>query len=131
MNARLLAQVEEFIRRHNMLPAGSRAAVAVSGGADSVALLLILLELREKLGVTLHVAHFNHQLRGAESDADEAFVRELAARNGLEFLAGREDVAARAKEHHWNLEDAARRLRYAFFEDLVKAGRAERVGVAH
>ncbi len=131
MDARLLAQVEGMIRRHKMLQAGERTGVAVSGGADSVALLLILLELREKLGVTLLVAHFNHQLRGPESDEDEAFVKGLAAQYGLEFVAGREDVAARAKENRWNLEDASRRLRYAFFENLVKFGRAERIAVAH
>lgn len=131
MNARLLAQVETTVRRHGMMRAGGRAGVAVSGGADSVALLLLLLELREKLGITLLVAHFNHQLRGPESDADEAFVRELAARNGLEFAAGREDVATRARENRWNLEDAARRLRYGFFEELVTTGRAEWIAVGH
>ncbi len=131
MNARLLAQVEGMIRRHEMLRAGGRMGVAVSGGADSVALLLLLLELREKLGITLLVAHFNHQLRGTESDADEAFVKELAARHGLEFVVGRNDVAARARENRWNLEDAARRLRYGFFEEVVKTGRAERIAVGH
>ncbi|MBI1749307.1 MAG: tRNA lysidine(34) synthetase TilS [Acidobacteria bacterium] len=131
MSARSQVQVEATIRRHRMLRAGDRVGVAVSGGADSVALLLLLLELREKLGITLLVAHFNHQLRGAESDTDEAFVRELAARHGLEFVAGRADVAARARENRWNLEDAARRLRYAFFEELVTAGRADRIAVGH
>lgn len=131
MNARLLEQAEATIRRHGMLRAGGRTGVAVSGGADSVALLLILLELREKLGITLLVAHFNHQLRGPESDADEAFVKDLAARHGLEFAASREDVAARARENRWNLEDAARRLRYGFFEDLAATGRAEWIAVGH
>ncbi|MBI1738840.1 MAG: tRNA lysidine(34) synthetase TilS [Acidobacteria bacterium] len=131
MNARLLAQVEATIRRHGMMRAGGRVGVAVSGGADSVALLLILLELRGKLGITLLVAHFNHQLRGPESDADESFVRELAMRHGLEFAAGREDVAARARENRWNVEDAARRLRYGFFEELVTTGRAEWIAVGH
>jgi tRNA(Ile)-lysidine synthase len=114
-----------------MMRAGGRIGVAVSGGADSVALLLILLELRKKLGITLLAAHFNHQLRGPESDADEVFVRELATRHGLEFAAGREDVAARARENHWNLEDAARRLRYSFFAELVATGRAEWIAVGH
>ncbi len=131
MNARQVAQVEATIRRHGMMRAGGRAGVAVSGGADSVALLLILLELRKKLGITLLVGHFNHQLRGPESDADEVFVRELATRHGLEFAAGREDVAARARENHWNLEDAARRLRYGFFEELVATARADWVAVGH
>jgi tRNA(Ile)-lysidine synthase len=131
MNARLIAQVEATIRRHGMMWAGGRIGVAVSGGADSVALLLILRELRKKLGITLLVAHFDHQLRGPESDADEAFVRELATRHGLQFATGREDVAARARENRWNLEDAARRLRYGFFDGLVTTGRAEWIAVGH
>jgi len=131
MNARLLAQVEATIRRHGMMRAGGRIGVAVSGGADSVGLLLVLLELRKKLGITLLVVHFNHQLRGPDSDADEAFVRELATRHGMEFVAGREDVAARARENRWNLEDAARRLRYGFFEELAATGRADWIAVGH
>ncbi len=131
MNARLLAQVEGTIRKHGMLRAGDRVCVAVSGGADSVALLLALMELQKKLGITLLVAHFNHQLRGRESDADEDFVRNLAARSGLEFMVGSENVEARARENRWNLEDAARRLRYGFLEGLVAAGRTERIAVGH
>jgi len=131
MSQKLHEQVKATIQRHGMLRAGDRVGVGVSGGADSVALLLLLDELREELGITLLVAHFNHQLRGAESEADEKFVRELAAAHGVECVLGREDVAARAREHRWNLEDAARRLRYGFFEGLVSAGRVERIAVGH
>lgn len=131
MNARLLAQVDSTIRRHEMMRPGERVGITVSGGADSVALLLLMRELQERLGVPLLVAHFNHQLRGAESDADETFVKALAAKHGLEFTAGREDVAARALENRWNLEDAARRLRYGFFEELVKSKRVDRIAVGH
>ena len=114
-----------------MLRAGDRVGVGVSGGADSVALLRLLEELSGELGIRLVVLHFNHQLRGAESDADESFVAQLAASRGIEFVAGREDVAAIARERRWNLEDAARRLRYAFFGSAVKSGRVTRVAVAH
>lgn len=114
-----------------MLRAGDRVAIAVSGGADSVGMLRLLEELRGDLGVTLCVAHFNHLLRGEESDADEKFVELLARTRGIEFIAGREDAAATAKRHGWNLEDAARRLRYAFFASLVESGRATRVATAH
>src|ERR1700688_920748 len=86
---------------------GTRIGVAVSGGADSVALLCLLLELREKLGVALSVAHFNHKLRGRASDADEKFVAKLAARYHLPFFVTRENVAAKAKRERANLEDAA------------------------
>ncbi len=114
-----------------MLAPGDRAGVAVSGGADSVALLRLLLGLRERLGITLVAVHFDHSLRGAESDADARFVEELADEHGVECIVGREDVAAAAASNKWNLEDAARRLRYAFFQRLVAEGRATRTVVAH
>ncbi|MGH9773851.1 MAG: tRNA lysidine(34) synthetase TilS [Candidatus Acidiferrales bacterium] len=114
-----------------MIPAGACVGVGVSGGADSVALLLLLAGLREPLGITVSVLHFNHLLRGKESDGDEQFVRKLAARQGLEFHCAREDVGAVGQAHGWNLEDAGRRLRYAFFERAVAEGRVTRVAVAH
>ena len=110
--------------------AGDRVGVGVSGGADSVALLRLFLELREPLGVVVCVAHFNHKLRGKASDADEKFVAGLAAKFGLEFFAGRENIAAKAKRERANLEDTARRARYAFFDQLVNEGRVSRVAVA-
>ena len=114
-----------------MLHAGDVAGIAVSGGADSVGLLRILRDLRAKLGIRLLVVHFNHQLRGAESDADEKFVAELARENNLEFIAGTEDIAAWARSHSCNLEDAARKCRYAFFSGLIRDGRITRVCVGH
>jgi len=111
--------------------AGDQVAVAVSGGADSVALLHLLLELRARLGIMVSVAHFNHQLRGRTSEGDEKFVAKLAAKYGLNFHVARADVAAKAKRDKTNLEDTARRVRYAFFENLVSAGHASKVAVAH
>ena len=119
------------ISHYGMVRAGDRVVVAVSGGADSVALLLLLEELAAELGIHLLVCHFNHQLRGAASDEDEAFVADLARAHGLEFLIERANVAARSREEKSNLEDAARRLRYGFFSRLVEEGRADRVAVAH
>jgi len=110
--------------------AGERIGVAVSGGADSVGLLRLFAEVREALGVVLCVAHFNHKLRGKASEADEKFVAKLAAQHGLELFVGHENIAAKAKRERANLEDAARRARYAFFEQLVKEGRVSRVAVA-
>ncbi len=127
----LASRVAAFLRRHEMLRAGDRIGVAVSGGADSVALLLLLEELYGRLGIQLSVLHFNHRLRGAESDADEEFVRDLAKAHDLAFHADHTDVAAQAKKARANLEDTARRLRYAFFERVIAAGHATRVAVAH
>ncbi len=119
------------VRHHKMLHPGDVVGVAVSGGADSVALLRIMQDLRARLGIRLIVVHFNHQLRGAESDGDEKFVEDVARKNDLEFISGTEDVAAWARNHASNLEDAARKCRYAFFSDLIRNGRITRVCVGH
>lgn len=91
----------------------------------------MLESLRDRLGITLVVVHFNHKLRGAESDADAHFVEDLARLRGLEYIGGCENVAAAAAAHKWNLEDAGRRLRYAFFDCVIEEGRATRIVVAH
>ncbi len=109
------------IRREELLHAGDRVGVAVSGGIDSVALLRLLLELRQELGIVLSVVHFNHKLRGAESDADEEFVARLAREHGLEFYSASGDTALLAAEEHSGVEAAARRLRYGFFGKLLGA----------
>ena len=105
--------------------------MAVSGGADSVALLLLLLELQSKLGVVLSVIHLNHQLRGREATSDEKFVAKLAQRHGLDCFVERVNVEARAKREKLNLEDAARRARYEFFASLVREGKVTQVATAH
>jgi len=110
---------------------GERVGVAVSGGADSVALLLLLLEAREKLGIVLSVVHFNHKLRGKASDADEKFVARLAAKHRLEFHSASADVAGKAKKEQANLEDAARRARQDYFRALTESGVCEQIAVAH
>jgi tRNA(Ile)-lysidine synthase len=130
-HAELTQQTLRGLQRYEMVRAGDRVGVAVSGGADSVALLLLLLGVREKLGLVLSVVHFNHKLRGAASDAEEKFVARLATRHGLPLHVGRSDVAARAKRDKANLEDAARGARYGFFAKLVATGHVARVAVAH
>jgi len=107
------------IRRQELLHPGDRIGVAVSGGIDSVALLRLLLELRQELGIVLSVVHFNHKLRGEESEADQEFVAGLARQHGLEFYAASGDVAQLAAEEHSGLEAAARELRYGFFRELL------------
>jgi len=115
----LAERVLSHIRRHELLKAGDRVGVAVSGGIDSVALLRLLLELRGQLGIVLSVVHFNHKLRGEESDGDEQFVSDLASEHGLEFVSDSGDVAAQASQEGVSLEAAARELRYGFFRQLL------------
>jgi len=110
------------VRRQGLLTAGERVGVAVSGGIDSVALLRLLLELRSELGIVLSVVHFNHKLRGAESDADGRFVASLAREHDLEFYCDSDDVEGHAREEGISVEAAARELRYGFFRYLIREG---------
>jgi len=127
----LAKAVLTYVRKHGLLKAGDRVGVAVSGGADSVALLRLLLELQRQIGTVLAVVHFNHQLRGAESDEDERWVAELAAKHDLEFRCERGDVRAYAATKKMSLEAAARAVRYAYFRRLLKEGVVDRIATAH
>ena len=115
------------VRQDELLTPGDRIAVAVSGGIDSVALLRLLLELRLELGIVLSVVHFDHGLRGAESDSDQEFVAGLAREHGLEFHAASGDVAQLASEEHSGLEAAARELRYGFFRSLLGSDEVDEI----
>jgi tRNA(Ile)-lysidine synthase len=123
--------VLKYIRKHELLKAGDRVGIAVSGGGDSVALLRLLLELRNEVGLVLSVVHFNHKLRGAESEQDERFVAELAQRHRLELHCESGEVAAYAAEKHLSLEAAARDMRYRYFRQLLVDGPLNRIATAH
>jgi tRNA(Ile)-lysidine synthase len=112
----LTQQLLKTIRKQQSLRAGDRVIAAVSGGADSVALLNLLLELRAELGIVLSVAHVNHKLRAEESDADARFVAELAKRHELELHTCDAPVVPSSAS---GIEAAARELRYAFFRRLA------------
>jgi tRNA(Ile)-lysidine synthase len=127
----VLAAIRRGVHHQPFFHAGDRVGVAVSGGADSVALLHLLLDLQPKLGLVLSVVHFNHQLRGKHADADEKFVAKLAAKHGLDFLVARANIGAEAKREKLNLEDAGRRARYDFFSHLIAEEKLACVAVAH
>jgi tRNA(Ile)-lysidine synthase len=127
----VLKTVRAYIRDRGLIRPGERVLAAVSGGADSVALLRVLLELRDELGIVLSVAHLNHQLRGAAADEDARFVAELAASHGLEFHLAVRDVRAWAAERKLTLEAAGRELRYGFFRQLIDQNRADKVATGH
>jgi len=121
-----------------MLKAGERVCVAVSGGADSVALLVGLVEANTAsaqnkipLGVVLSAAHVHHGLRGAEADGDEAFVQELCEGLGVELRVFRVDTAARQLEEREGVEEAARELRYEALRGLMTSGVVDVVATAH
>lgn len=119
------------VRSRKFFHPGQRVGVGVSGGPDSGLLLHFMKKLAGDMGLTLAAVHFNHHLRGAESDGDEAFVRDVAASLRLEYLRGEAEVARVARERHGNVEAVARELRYRYFFSLVDLGKLNLVATAH
>jgi tRNA(Ile)-lysidine synthase len=124
-------QVRKTICKFDMLNRGDQVLVAVSGGADSTALLLCLHKLAPDFGLTLTVAHLNHRIRGPEGDADEDFVRKMSADLGLPFVLETVEVKRQAAAAKQNLEDFARRVRYEFLRRTAHRIRAQKIAVGH
>jgi tRNA(Ile)-lysidine synthase len=124
-------RVCRYIRHLDLLRPGDRVGVAVSGGADSVALFRLLLELREELGVVLSLVHANHQIRGGDADADQEFVSELAGQYGLLLHTFSFQTTLYAAEHKLSLEAAARQLRYQYFRRLLTKDTLDKIATAH
>lgn len=115
----------------SMLKPGLRLAVGLSGGADSVALTRALAERSAELGIVLSAAHLHHGLRGAEADRDYEFAMDLAVALRISFHTYKVDVAAEAERSRETIEEAARRLRYWWFRQLMAAGLVDAVATAH
>jgi len=128
---RIRAKVERTIGADSMLEPGHRVLVAVSAGPDSVVLLHMLLEAAPAMDLELAVAHLNHCLRGSQSDADEDFVRRLAADAGLKFYCRKQNVAGLKKISGLSLEAAGRQARYAFLEEVAEKNGFDRIALGH
>ena len=127
----LLQQIRRTIRRHGLCPPGSRVLVGLSGGSDSVALTLLLLDLAEHGEFSVvGAAHLHHGLRPS-ADRDDAFCRDFAKRHGLRMVVETADVQAYARAHALSIEDAARRVRYGFLDRAASEVGASRIAVGH
>lgn len=121
----------EFADKHNMFPIDGLILAAVSGGADSICLLTALLELSEKRGFLVAAAHFNHRLRGSESDRDAQFVAGFCRERNVRLYNGGGNVLEYAAGRRIGIEEAAREMRYAFFCKTAKNIDAKRIATAH
>ena len=110
---------------------GEHLLIALSGGADSVALACLLAQFREEYALRLTAAHLNHGIRGADADADAALCRSLCERLGIPLIEGRADVPRIARERGQGLEAAAREARYGFLREVRLRCGADRIALAH
>lgn len=126
-----LEKFKNFIEENNLIEKGDSIVSAVSGGSDSVFMLEMLLAIKDVYDLKIIVSHVNHGLRGAEAQRDEDFVKKLAEKNGLIYEVEHIDMAGYAKEHSLTCEEAGRKLRYLFFEEVKEKYKADKVAIAH
>lgn len=126
-----LEKFKNFIEENNLIEKGDSIVSAVSGGSDSVFMLEMLLAIKDDYDLKIIVTHVNHGLRGAEAQRDEDFVKKLAEKNGLIYEVEHIDMAGYAKEHSLTCEEAGRKLRYLFFEEIKEKYKADKVAIAH
>lgn len=124
-------KVFEFVKKHNMIKTGDRIIAGISGGADSVCLLMLLLELKKSLKLELKVVHVHHGIRGESAERDAEFTRELCETTGTDFQLVRGDIPALARDTGTTCEEAGRNFRYETFERLAREGGFNRIAVAH
>jgi tRNA(Ile)-lysidine synthase len=127
----MLKIVQSYIDEHNMIKKGDRIVLGVSGGADSVCLFHVLIQLLSLFELTLFVVHVNHGIRGEEADEDETFVKDLCEKNNIQFEAYKADVPALAKLHGITEEEAGRNIRYEAFYDCFKKNKCNKIAIAH
>lgn len=127
----MITKVERFIRQQNMWKYGAHIVAGISGGADSICLLLMLLELRESWKLHLTAVHVHHGLRGKDADADEAFVQRFCAENGVDFRSFHVDAAGEAARRRISEEEAGRELRREILEQVRESAGADVIALAH
>lgn len=127
----LSEKVLDYIKRNELIEKDDRILIAFSGGADSLALLSVLNELKETLGITIGACHLNHMLRGEDAKEDERFCKEIAEKLEIPFFAKSEDSKAYSKKNGVSIEVAGRELRYAFFKEIMVKERYGKCALAH
>lgn len=126
-----MKKVEKYIQKYGMITAEDKVIAGISGGADSVCLFYVLLELQKTVNFEFIAVHINHQLRGADADADEHFVQELCEKNGIKLEIFHQDVVSIAKKRKQSFEEAGRIVRREAFEETMRKYGGTKIALAH
>lgn len=124
-------RVKEYVRRFHMLDSEERVIAGVSGGADSICLLFMLIELSREMGFSVVAVHVHHGLRGADADGDAAYVEKVCKEQGVKLLTYYEDVSRYAKKNRLTLEEAGRDVRRSVFQKALKEEKGTKIALAH
>lgn len=127
----LLSRVKTTVEKYGLLEKGDKVLVALSGGADSVCLLYLLLKLKDEFALSFHIAHLNHSLRGVESDGDEEWVKTLAHELDIPIIVEKVDLLEWVRRKRGSLEDQAREVRYKFLSKVADEIDATKIAVGH
>ncbi|MEE1086222.1 MAG: tRNA lysidine(34) synthetase TilS [Schaedlerella sp.] len=126
-----MKKVEKYIRKNGMFTTEDRVIAGISGGADSVCLFFVLLELKKKLGIEFIAVHINHQIRGKSAEEDEVFVKKLCEKYSIKLEIFHKNVVSIAKNRKQSLEEAGRIVRREAFEEVLRKYEGTKIALAH
>ena len=124
-------KVIQTIKKYNLINSGDKIVLGVSGGPDSIAMLDILNQLKDEMNFEIYVVHINHNIRGKDADEDEEYVKKFCEKYNIKFFAKKIDVPAIAKNKKIGTEEAGRKVRYEYFEEILKETKSNKIAIAH
>lgn len=124
-------KVIQTIKKYNLINSGDKIILGVSGGPDSIAMLDILRQLMSELKFDIFVVHINHNIRGKDADEDEKYVKKYCQKYNIKFFAKKIDVHTIAKNEKIGTEEAGRKVRYEYFEEILKETKSNKIAIAH
>ena len=124
-------KVKEIIKKYNLINSGDKIVLGVSGGPDSIAMLDILRQLKSEMEFEIYVVHINHSIRGEDADEDEEYVKNYCEKYNIKCFSKKIDVPTIAKTKKIGTEEAGRKVRYEYFEEILKETKSNKIAIAH
>ena len=124
-------KVKETIKKYNLINSGDRIVLGVSGGPDSIAMLDILRQLRDEIKFEIYVVHINHNIRGKDADEDEEYVKKYCENYNIKCFSKKIDVPTIAQNEKIGTEEAGRKVRYKYFDEILQKTNSNKIGIAH